>query len=61
VKAKKKVRRELAQGARLTIYDASGMTPVERKMLAVWLRLQAKELIKDGSRYSTRFIARYWE
>ena len=45
--------------ARFTIDRAAEMSPELRKSIADWLRRHAKELIKHGSDYSTRFTGRY--
>jgi hypothetical protein len=46
--------------ARLVIYKANEMSKNELSSVASWLRRQAKTLVKDGSNYSKRFIARRW-
>ena len=53
MKSKEKVR------AILTINGAPDMTPEGRRVIADWLRHQAKELRKQGDNYKSRFTARY--
>ena len=43
----------------LTIKDAARMTPKGRKEIAQWLRIQAKNVERDGEEYARRFTARY--
>jgi hypothetical protein len=43
----------------MTLHGAPDWTPAGRKDLADWLRRQAKNLVKDGTKYSKRFTAKY--
>ncbi len=45
--------------ARLTIQDAETMTKERRQEIAQWLRENAKSILKDGDKYSKRFISRF--
>lgn len=57
--AKKAVKKSEKAIAIFTILRAGEMTPEGRKAIAEWLRMHAKALIKDGKKYSSRFIGRY--
>ncbi len=46
--------------ASLTIHDAAMMTPKGKKDIADWLRLQAKNVLKESDKYSTRFRAAFY-
>jgi hypothetical protein len=46
-------------GAFLTIRQAAKWTPAGRRMIAEWLRKQARALLKHGDDYAKRFRARY--
>jgi hypothetical protein len=48
-----------ATHAILTIRHASAMTSWRRQEIASWLRRQADNLQKEGTKYSRRFTARY--
>jgi len=43
----------------LTIKDAAKMNKRQKKEIANWLTREAKNLIKEGERYSGKFTARY--
>lgn len=43
----------------LTINRAGDMTPLGKKEAAEWLRHCARLLLKEGSNYSVKFVARY--
>ena len=45
--------------ASVVINKAGEMTEAQRKEVADWLRKTAKELVKEGSNYSTRFRAAF--
>lgn len=45
--------------ATFTVHRAADMTPAGRAEIAAWLREQAKNITRDGKRYSGRFTARY--
>lgn len=55
---KKKMQYKVAATA--TIHHAADMTQAGKKSIAAWLRKQARNLLKDGGRYSARFTARYY-
>lgn len=47
--------------ASVHIHKAHEMTSAQRKEIAGWLKDQAKQLLKDGDEYATRFTAGfYW-
>lgn len=50
---------KLKAAAVLTIKDADKMSVEGKKAIAAWLRQQAKDLLKYGEHYSSRFRARY--
>lgn len=56
---KKKVNKAVA----ITTLRAPGkMSPELRKSIAEWMRAQAKDLVKQGDKYTTgRFTARYFQ
>lgn len=43
----------------LTIRKADTMTPAGRSLIAAWLRNQARNIVKYGKHYNSRFTARY--
>ena len=45
--------------ATLTIHDAPDLTDEGRRMIAEWLRKQAKIILKESSNLSKRYTARY--
>ena len=45
--------------ATLVIHGAGAMSSEGRRILAGWLRQQAKHLLKEGHNYAARFRARY--
>jgi hypothetical protein len=49
----------LKSDAILTIIDGGEMSPAGRKILAAWLRRQAKFLLKHGHEFAPRFRASY--
>lgn len=57
----KERRREMKEQsiASVVINKAGEMTEAQRKEVADWLRKTAKELVKEGSNYSTRFRAAF--
>lgn len=42
-----------------TIFDAPMMTERGRKLIAIWLKQCADNLVKEGSKYAKVFRARY--
>lgn len=42
----------------LTIHNANEMTKEERRHVAEWLRMSAKQIVANGDEYAKRFIAR---
>ena len=55
----KRKKMQYRSAAILTVRKADQMTAAGRSMLAAWLRNQARNLVRDGKFYSSRFTARY--
>ena len=41
--------------ATLTLRDVSSMTVRQRRVLAIWLRQHAKDLVREGEQYASTF------
>ncbi len=56
---KKRKRAPRQHVAKITIWDASGMTAHGRRSIAFWLRRHATALLEDGAQYAKCFTGRY--
>ena len=50
---------KVKSAAVLTVFDAAKMDKRGRRLIATWLKRQAKNILEYGDRYSSRFTGRY--